>query len=223
MTNIIEMKNIWKVYKTGLVEYTALKGIDLTIKKSSFTSIVGPSGSGKSTLMNIIGLLDIMDKGSYKLNDRNILKANEEELSLYRNIEIGFIFQSFNLLPRLNILENVELPLIYQGVKRKERKIRALEALESVGLKAWRNHRPGEISGGQKQRVAIARATVTKPSILLCDEPTGNLDTKSSNDIMDIIKGLHKTSSTIILITHEPSIAKIAEETITIKDGEIEI
>ncbi len=223
MSSVISLTDIWKTYRTGAVEFTALKGINLDIKKGSFSSIVGPSGSGKSTLMNIIGLLDTKDKGIYELNNINIDTLNDEALAILRNQEIGFIFQSFNLLPKLNIVENVELPLIYARVPFRKRRSLAVEALKKVGLEKWIKHKPTEISGGQKQRVAIARAIVTNPAILIADEPTGNLDSKSSDEIMEIIKALNKSGTTVLLITHEKEIAEMANSIITIRDGKLYI
>ncbi len=223
MSSVISLTDIWKTYRTGAVEFTALKGINLDIKKGSFSSIVGPSGSGKSTLMNIIGLLDTKDKGIYELNNINIDTLNDEALAILRNQEIGFIFQSFNLLPKLNIVENVELPLIYARVPFRKRRSLAVEALKKVGLEKWIKHKPTEISGGQKQRVAIARAIVTNPAILIADEPTGNLDSKSSDEIMEIIKTLNKSGTTVLLITHEKEIAEMANSRITIRDGKLYI
>lgn len=221
MNNVIKLNNVFKVYRTGEVEFTALKDVSLTIPKGSYTSIMGPSGSGKSTLMNIIGLLDSMDSGEYFLNGTNIADSSDDILALYRNMEIGFIFQSFNLLSKMNVLDNVELPLVYGNVPKAERTMRAMESLKAVGLDRWARHRPNEISGGQKQRVAIARAMVTNPSLLLADEPTGNLDSQSAKDILSLIDELHKGGATVLLITHDANVSKQAERTILIKDGEI--
>ncbi len=221
INEVINLKDVSKVYRTGEVEFTALKNVNLSIPVGSYTSIMGPSGSGKSTLMNIIGLLDSMDSGEYYLNGINIADSNDDVLALYRNMEIGFIFQSFNLLSKLNVLDNVELPLIYANVSKSERTKRAMESLKSVGLDRWARHRPNEISGGQKQRVAIARAMVTNPSLLLADEPTGNLDSQSAKDILDLINELHRSGASVLLITHDHEVSKRAERTVYIKDGEI--
>jgi putative ABC transport system ATP-binding protein len=218
---VITLRDVWKTYKTGPVEFTALKGINLDVESGEFTAIMGPSGSGKSTLMNILGCLDRKDTGSYVLNGTSIADLAPNDLARIRNQEIGFIFQSFNLLPKLNILDNVELPMVYADVKRRERVRRAAEALDAVGLMPWARHRPNEISGGQKQRVAIARAMVLQPSLLLADEPTGNLDSQSSLEIMKIIKQLNQQGSTILLITHEAEIAAYANRVIRIVDGAI--
>lgn len=221
MDDAIRMHQIGKTYRTGEVTFEALKSIDLSVAKGSFTAIMGPSGSGKSTLMNIIGLLDSFDDGTYELNGSPVMALGDDELAMRRNRDIGFVFQSFNLLPKLNVLENVELPLVYGAVSRLERRERAMEAIKSVGLESWILHKPTEISGGQKQRVALARAMVTKPAILLADEPTGNLDSQSSKDIMQLISNLHKSGATIVLITHEAEIAAYAERTVVLRDGEI--
>lgn len=221
MTDTIVMRGIRKTYRTGDVVFEALKGIDLSVAKGSFTAIMGPSGSGKSTLMNIIGLLDSFDEGEYILNGSTVLSLSDDALAMRRNRDIGFVFQSFNLLPKLNILENVELPLVYAAVSKQERRERAIKALRDVGLESWLAHKPTEISGGQKQRVALARAMVTSPAILLADEPTGNLDSQSSTDIMQLIAETHQQGSTVVLITHEAEIAAYAEKIIVIRDGQI--
>lgn len=215
------VKDIEKTYNTGEISFKALKGISLEIEKGEFTSIMGPSGSGKSTFMNILGCLDKMDKGEYILNGKNVTDLTETDLAYVRNKEIGFVFQAFNLLPRMTILDNVELPMVYAGVPLKERKERALSALEKVGLIERINHKPNEISGGQKQRVAIARAIVNNPSVIMADEPTGNLDTKSSMDIMRIFQNLNDDGSTIIMVTHEPDIAKYTKRIVKFRDGHI--
>ncbi|NFQ69305.1 ABC transporter ATP-binding protein [Clostridium sporogenes] len=215
------VKDIEKNYNTGEISFKALKGISLKIEKGEFTSIMGPSGSGKSTFMNILGCLDKMDKGEYILNGKDVTDLTENDLAYVRNKEIGFVFQAFNLLPRMTILDNVELPMVYAGVPLKERKERALSALERVGLIERINHRPNEISGGQKQRVAIARAIVNNPSVIMADEPTGNLDTKSSLDIMRIFQNLNYEGSTIIMVTHEPDIAKYTKRVVKFRDGHI--
>ncbi|APF28281.1 ABC transporter family protein [Clostridium sporogenes] len=218
---MLTVKDIEKTYNTGEISFKALKGISLKIEKGEFTSIMGPSGSGKSTFMNILGCLDKMDKGEYILNGKNVTDLTENDLAYVRNKEIGFVFQAFNLLPRMTILDNVELPMVYAGVPLKERKERALSALERVGLIDRINHRPNEISGGQKQRVAIARAIVNNPSVIMADEPTGNLDTKSSLDIMRIFQNLNEEGSTIIMVTHEPDIAKYTKRVVKFRDGHI--
>jgi putative ABC transport system ATP-binding protein len=218
---LLTVKDIEKTYNTGEISFKALKGISLKIEKGEFTSIMGPSGSGKSTFMNILGCLDKMDKGEYILNGKDVTDLTENDLAYVRNKEIGFVFQAFNLLPRMTILDNVELPMVYAGVPLKERKERALSALERVGLIDRINHRPNEISGGQKQRVAIARAIVNNPSVIMADEPTGNLDTKSSLDIMRIFQNLNEEGSTIIMVTHEPDIAKYTKRVVKFRDGHI--
>ncbi|APH13267.1 TPA: ABC transporter ATP-binding protein [Clostridium botulinum] len=218
---MLTVKDIEKTYNTGEISFKALKGISLKIEKGEFTSIMGPSGSGKSTFMNILGCLDKMDKGEYILNGKDVTDLTENDLAYVRNKEIGFVFQAFNLLPRMTILDNVELPMVYAGLPLKERKERALSALERVGLIDRINHRPNEISGGQKQRVAIARAIVNNPSVIMADEPTGNLDTKSSLDIMRIFQNLNEEGSTIIMVTHEPDIAKYTKRVVKFRDGHI--
>jgi len=205
----------------GDLEVPALIDINLQIQKNEYVAIMGPSGSGKSTLMNILGCLDTPTQGNYIFNNKDVSTLNDDELSAMRNKEIGFIFQNFNLLPRLDALQNVEMPLIYAGVKKQERKERAIEALARVGLTKRAHHKPSELSGGQKQRVAIARALVSKPGILLADEPTGALDSKTGEEIMKLFYDLHQEGNTIILITHEQEIADHAHRTIHIKDGEI--
>lgn len=216
---MIDLKNITKTYDMGSVQVQVLRGITLHVKEGEFIAIIGPSGSGKSTLMNMIGCLDIPTTGEYYLDGKEISTYNEKQLSKIRNQKIGFIFQKFNLLPKLTALENVELPLIYRGMSNKERKQRSIEALEKVGLSDRMNHKPTELSGGQQQRVAIARALAGDPPVLLADEPTGNLDSKSGSDVMNLIKQLSKEGKTIVLITHDNEVAKSAQRTITIKDG----
>lgn len=216
---VINLHDVWKTYQTGEVSLTALKGIDLQVRRSEFTAIMGPSGSGKSTLMNVIGCLDQKDQGSYELNGIAINELDANELARIRNEEIGFVFQSFNLLSKLNLRENVELPMIYAGIGRKERTHRAMEALRSVGLADWARHKPNEVSGGQKQRAAIARAIVLKPALIMADEPTGNLDSKSSHEIMQLFRELNEAGTTIILITHEADIATYARRIIHFSDG----
>ena len=218
---ILSMKNIIKKYQLGEEEQTILKGIDLTVKKGEFLSILGPSGSGKSTCMNIIGCLDVPTSGEYILAGKDVSGLSETELSEIRAQEIGFIFQSFYLLKRLTVLENVELSMIYSGVPEKERKIIAREMLKKVGLENKENHLPNQLSGGQQQRVAIARALATNPSILLCDEPTGALDQATGRQIMTLFKELHAEGRTIIMITHDEKIATHADRIVRILDGNI--
>lgn len=218
---IITVDNINKTYKNGSLELQVLKNISFKVDKGEFLAIMGSSGSGKSTMMNILGCLDNQYEGRYILDGIDISKSNENELSEIRNKKIGFIFQSFNLLPRLTALENVELPLVYSSIPKEERHKRANELLEMVGLKDRIHHRPNELSGGQRQRVAIARALVNNPSIILADEPTGNLDSKSEEEIIEILQKLNKMGKTIVIVTHEPSIGEIAERKIIFKDGEI--
>ena len=218
---IITVDNINKTYKNGSLELQVLKNISFKVDKGEFLAIMGSSGSGKSTMMNILGCLDNQYEGRYILDGIDISKSTENELSEIRNKKIGFIFQSFNLLPRLTALENVELPLVYSSIPKEERHKRANELLEMVGLKERTHHRPNELSGGQRQRVAIARALVNNPSIILADEPTGNLDSKSEGEIIEILQKLNKIGKTIVIVTHEPSIGEIAERKIVFKDGEI--
>ena len=218
---IITVDNINKTYKNGSLELQVLKNISFKVDKGEFLAIMGSSGSGKSTMMNILGCLDNQYEGRYILDGIDISKSTENELSEIRNKKIGFIFQSFNLLPRLTALENVELPLVYSSIPKEKRHKRANELLEMVGLKDRTHHRPNELSGGQRQRVAIARALVNNPSIILADEPTGNLDSKSEAEIIEILQKLNKMGKTIVIVTHEPSIGKIAERKIVFKDGEI--
>ncbi len=218
---MIQICNMCKMYKMGDNIINALNNVSLHIKKHEFVAIIGPSGSGKSTLMNMLGCLDVPSSGTYTLDGNEISKLNDNELADIRNKKIGFIFQGFNLLQKLTALENVELPLIYQGVSSKERHKRSKEALEIVGLGERIHHRPNELSGGQQQRVAIARALVSNPPIILADEPTGNLDTRSGAEIMRILKELHSNGNTIILITHDNDIASQAMRMVRIQDGEI--
>ncbi len=218
---VIELKDITKDYVTGEVTTPVLKGISLSVKKGDFIAITGPSGSGKSTLMNIIGLLDTPTKGKYILNGTNTTNFKEDDLSDLRNKEIGFVFQSFNLLSRSSTLENVILPSIYAGKGKDERNTRAKELLEKLGLGERMNNRPNQLSGGQQQRVAIARALMNDPALLLADEPTGNLDTKSGQDVMKILKELNRDGKTIVLITHEADIANQAKKIIKLTDGVI--
>ena len=218
---IITVDNINKTYKNGSLELQVLKNISFKVDKGEFLAIMGSSGSGKSTMMNILGCLDNQYEGRYILDGIDISKSTENELSEIRNKKIGFIFQYFNLLPRLTALENVELPLVYSSIPKEERHKRANELLEMVGLKERIHHRPNELSGGQRQRVAIARALANNPSIILADEPTGNLDSKSEEEIIEILQKLNKMGKTIVIVTHEPSIGEIAERKIVFKDGEI--
>ena len=218
---MLEVQNIVKSYKTGDINLTALKNISLKIEEGEFVAIMGPSGSGKSTLMNILGCLDRMSSGKYILNGKDVSGLHANELSHIRNKEIGFVFQSFNLIPRMSILENVSLPMVYSGMPAKERKKRALIALEKVGLLDRIKHLPNEVSGGQKQRAAIARAVVNSPSVIMADEPTGNLDTKSSLDIMKIFQDLNNEGATVVMVTHENDIAKHAKRIVRFRDGEI--
>ncbi len=218
---VIALRDVWKTYRTGAVQLTALRGISVQIFRGEFTAIMGPSGSGKSTMMNILGCLDQMDSGSYFLNDTDISNLSQNQLAFIRNQEIGFVFQSFNLLTKITLQENVELPLVYAGLGRRERAKRAAEALEAVGLLSWARHRPNEVSGGQIQRAAIARAIVMRPALLMADEPTGNLDSRTSLDIMEVFSQLNKNGSTIVLITHEKDIASFANRIVRVEDGEI--
>jgi putative ABC transport system ATP-binding protein len=222
MSNLIEIKNITKLYEMGEEKLYALRGVDLAIEKNEYVAIMGPSGSGKSTLMNIIGCLDTPTSGDYILNGKDVHEMDDDELAEIRNREIGFVFQTFNLLPRSNALHNVELPLIYSGLSRSERLKRAEDALVNVGLADRMTHKPNELSGGQRQRVAVARALINNPSIILADEPTGNLDTKTGEEIMGLIKDLNLKGNTIIIVTHEEDIAKHAKRIVKIRDGMIE-
>jgi putative ABC transport system ATP-binding protein len=222
MSSLIEIKNITKLYEMGEEKLYALSGVDLKIEKNEYVAIMGPSGSGKSTLMNIIGCLDTPTSGDYILNGKDVHEMDDDELAEIRNKEIGFVFQTFNLLPRSNALHNVELPLVYSGVSRSERLKRAEEALANVGLADRMAHKPNELSGGQRQRVSIARALVNNPSLILADEPTGNLDTKTGEEIMALIKELNDRGNTIIMVTHEEDIAMHAHRIVKIRDGMIE-
>lgn len=219
---IIKISGITKFYKVGNQVVKALNGVDITIHQNEYVAIMGPSGSGKSTMMNILGCLDSPTGGSYILNGTDVSKMEGSELAEVRNKEIGFIFQSFNLLPRYSALDNVALPLIYSGIGKDERDRRALETLESVDLSDRVHHKPNELSGGQRQRVAVARALINKPSIILADEPTGNLDSKTSIDIMKLFSKIHNNGNTVIVVTHEEDIAKHARRIIRLRDGLIE-
>lgn len=219
---IISLQKIYKYYQIGTEVVKALRNINLSILQNEYVAIMGPSGSGKSTLMNLLGCLDTPTSGQYFLNNKDVSRMSDNELAEVRNKEIGFVFQTFNLMPRYNALDNVILPLIYSGKKKAERIVRGIEVLSNVGLADRIKHKPNELSGGQRQRVAIARAMVNNPSIILADEPTGNLDSKTSVEIMRLIDDIHKKGNTIILVTHEEDIAKYAKRIIKLKDGRIE-
>ncbi len=218
---MIALQKLMKIYQVGDSTVHALDGVSLFIGEGEFVAITGPSGSGKSTLMNILGCLDRPTSGSYQLDGAEVATLNDDQLALTRNKKIGFVFQNFNLLPRISALHNIALPLVYAGVAEKERLDRSLAVLAKVGLAERRDHRPNELSGGQRQRIAIARALVNDPAILIADEPTGNLDTKSSLEIMDIFCDLHKQGRTIIMVTHEPDIAAYADRVVHVRDGRI--
>jgi putative ABC transport system ATP-binding protein len=218
---LIQIEDLWKTYQMGAEEIHALRGVSFEIQRGSYMAIMGPSGSGKSTMMNLIGCLDTPSKGKYFLNTRLVSEMDDDELAHIRNKEIGFVFQTFNLLPRASALHNVELPLIYNGTPSHERKERAIKALQAVELGERLYHRPNELSGGQRQRVAIARALVNNPSLILADEPTGNLDSATSSEIMALFDDLHTHGNTIILVTHEPDIAAHAHRVIRLLDGKI--
>jgi putative ABC transport system ATP-binding protein len=222
MQSIIHLKNIRKSYFMGSHSLEVLKGVSLDIFKNEYVALMGPSGSGKSTLMNILGCLDTATSGTYILNGNDVSKMSDDELAEIRNKEIGFVFQQFNLLPRLTAAENVALPLVYAGVGRKDRTERAMEALNKVGLADRSHHKPNEMSGGQIQRVAIARALVNNPAILLADEPTGNLDTKTSKEVMEVFSSIHTAGNTVVLVTHEEDIAGYAKRIVRLRDGDIE-
>lgn len=216
---MLEIKNVTKVYHTGAVKFEALKGVSLKVKHGEFVAIIGPSGSGKSTFMNILGCLDVPTTGEYYFEELEISNYSENQLAEIRNKKIGFIFQKFNLLTKLNAYENVELPLIYRGMIGKERREKVLDALEKVGLNDWAHHKPTELSGGQQQRVAIARALVGDPPLILADEPTGNLDTKTGTEVLEILQGLNENGNTILLITHDMDVASNARRIVSIQDG----
>ncbi len=222
MDTLVEVRDMCKIYNPGENEVRALDHVSLRIDRGEFVAIIGHSGSGKSTLMNMLGCLDVPTSGSYYLNGKDVSHLTDDELSDIRNLEIGFIFQGFNLIPNLTARENVELPLIYRGVGRREREELSLDALETVGLSHRVDHKPSEMSGGQQQRVAIARAIAARPPVILADEPTGNLDSHSTQDIMNVLKELHKSGRTVILITHDNDIAAQVKRVIRIKDGRIE-
>ena len=219
---MITTHDLWKTYVMGDEQIHALRGLSINIERGEYVAIMGPSGSGKSTLMNLIGCLDTPTKGSYLLNGKEVAEMNDDDLARIRNEEIGFVFQTFNLLPRATALHNVELPLVYAGIAAKDRVERARQALEKVELTHRATHRPNELSGGQRQRVAIARALVNNPSILLADEPTGNLDSKTGEEIMQVFERLHDAGNTIILVTHEADIAAHAHRVISVRDGQVE-
>ncbi len=222
MKEIIKVEDVYKIYKIGTQEVKALNGLSVSIDRNEFVALMGPSGSGKSTLMNILGALDTPTSGSYWLNDKDVSRLRDDDLAAIRNKEIGFVFQTFNLLPRYTALENVAMPLIYAQMSKKERRSRAEEVMEMVGLGDRMDHKPNELSGGQRQRVAIARALVNKPSIILADEPTGNLDTKTSYEIMALFDDIHRGGNTVILVTHEEDISMHAHRIVKLRDGVIE-
>lgn len=222
MQEIIRIQDVYKIYQVGTQEVRALNGVDLGVKKNDYMALMGPSGSGKSTLMNLIGCLDSPTRGSYTLNNQEVSRLSDNDLAEIRNTEIGFVFQTFNLLPRYTAIENVALPLVYAGMSYQDREKRAKEVLTMVGLEDRMSHTPNELSGGQRQRVAVARALVNKPSIILADEPTGNLDSKTSHDIMNLFQEIHDQGNTVILVTHEEDIAAHAHRVVRLRDGKIE-
>jgi putative ABC transport system ATP-binding protein len=222
MSNVIEIRNIIRDFPLGQETVHVLKGIDLDIERGDYIAIMGPSGSGKSTLMNLLGCLDTPTSGSYILNGKDVSKMSDDDLAEIRNHEIGFVFQTFNLLPRTTALENVALPMIYAGISKKDRTKRAEEVLTDVGLADRMDHKPNQLSGGQRQRVAVGRALVNKPSIILADEPTGNLDSKTSREIMDLLDDIHKNGNTVIVVTHEEDIAARAHRVIRLIDGMVD-
>ena len=219
---LIDIRDITKVYEMGEEKVHALSGVTVGVERGEYVAIMGPSGSGKSTLMNLIGCLDTPSSGSYVLNGKEVARMTDDELAAIRNQEIGFVFQTFNLLPRTSALQQVELPLVYGGASRKDRRERAIKALKAVGLSDRMNHTPNEMSGGQRQRVAVARALINDPSILLADEPTGNLDSRTSEEIMGIFQDLNDSGKTVVLITHEPDIAQHAKRVVVVRDGLIQ-
>ena len=223
MTAIIRIRDLAREYRMGSEIILALRGVTLDIHRNEYVAIMGPSGSGKSTMMNVLGCLDTPTAGEYRLNGEEVSLLTDDALARVRNREIGFVFQTFNLLPRATALHNVELPLVYAGVRGRERRERAAAALDRVGLGHRMDHRPSELSGGQRQRVAIARALVNQPSILLADEPTGNLDSVTSEEIMEVFAGLHTAGQTVIMVTHEPHIAARAERIVVLRDGHVEV
>lgn len=222
MPEVISLQQIKRKFKIGDVEVHALKGLDLTINKGEYVALMGPSGSGKSTLMNVLGCLDTPSAGKYLLNNSDVSQMDDDELAEIRNKEIGFVFQTFNLLARSTALDNVALPLVYAGYSRSQRSQMAMQALTNVGLADRTDHKPNELSGGQRQRVAIARALINNPSIILADEPTGNLDTKTSHEIMELMEKIHQQGNTVIVVTHEEDIAKRAKRIVRLRDGVIE-
>ena len=222
MTAVVEMHDITKVYGQGEAEVRAVDGISLTVEPGEYVAIMGASGSGKSTVMNIIGVLDVATSGTYKIDGVDIGDLDDDALSLVRNRRIGFVFQAFNLIPRMSAASNVELPLMYRGVRRSERRRRALDALAKVGLADRSHHQPNELSGGQQQRVAVARALAMEPSLMLADEPTGNLDSRSTADVLDLLDEIHAEGKTIVIITHEDDVAERAGRVVTLRDGKVE-
>lgn len=222
MTAVVEMHDITKVYGQGEAEVRAVDGISLTVEPGEYVAIMGASGSGKSTVMNIIGALDVATSGTYRIDGVDIGDLDDDALSLVRNRRIGFIFQAFNLIPRMSAASNVELPLMYRGVRRSERRRRALDALAKVGLADRSHHQPNELSGGQQQRVAVARALAMEPSLMLADEPTGNLDSRSTADVLDLLDEIHAEGKTIVIITHEDDVAERAGRVVTLRDGKVE-